>query len=194
MVNQKTAQRLRTTDERAGGGERLPARVDGSKHAAGQSRLRDATAPAGTAHAGCVSFIHDEFGVIARRERCEIPKRRAVAVHAEDAFDYDESRSRAGKSPAKFGFESVEIEMRENNTLALCEANAIDQAGMVRAVRKNGVFGTENGAQQSDIRRIPRSEIQRGFGANPPREIIFNCRPDLVVAGQQTRAGGRDAR
>jgi len=74
---------------------------------------------------------------------------------------------RTGKSPAKFGFECVEIEMRGNNTLALCEANAIDQAGMVRAVRKNGVFGTENGAQQSDIRRISRSEIQRGFGANP---------------------------
>src|SRR5882762_8263232 len=141
-----------------------------------------------------MSFIHDEFCIIARRERCEIPKRCAVAVHAENAFDYDESRYRTGKSPAQFGFESVEIEMRENNALALGEANAIDEAGMVRTVRKNGVFGSENGAQQSDIRRISRSEIQCGFGANPACEIIFNCRPDLVVAGQQTRAGGRDSR
>src|SRR3977135_1878562 len=104
-----------------------------------------------------MSFIHDEFCVIARRERREIPKPRAVAVHAENAFDNDESRSRTGKSPAKFSFEGVEIEMRENNALALGEANAIDQAGMVRAVRKNGVFGPQNGVQQSDICRIPRS-------------------------------------
>ena len=97
-------------------------------------------------------------------------------------------------TPAKFGFESVEIEMRENDAPAFCEAHAIDEAGMICAIRKNNVIGAKDGAQQSDICRISGSEIKR---ASAPTQRAKSCSshgPRFVVAGQQARSGGRDAR
>ena len=182
-VDQETAQRFRTADESAGGRECLAACVHRRKHAAGKPRLRNATAACRAAHSGCVGFVHDQFGVVACRKRCKFPKRRAVAIHAEDAFDHDESRPGTGMTPAKFGFESVQIEMRENDAPAFRKTHAINEAGMIGAVREDSVIGTEDGAQQSDIRRIAGSEIKRGLSANPSRKIMLKRGPGFVVAG-----------
>ena len=101
-VDQETAQWLRPADERARGSERFAAGVDRGKHAAGKPGLRDAAAAVRSADADGMGLINDEFRAMSRGKHGEIDERRAVAIHAENAFDHNESRPGSGMVAAKF--------------------------------------------------------------------------------------------
>ena len=97
-------------------------------------------------------------------------------------------------SPAKLRFQRIEIEMRKNDALGFRQTHAVDQAGMIGAVRENYIVRPQNCAQQTDIRRIAGSKIKRSLSADPSSEIIFDRSPSLIVSGQQARSRGRDSR
>ena len=84
-------------------------------------------------------------------------------------------------SPAKFRLQRIKIEMRKNNALGFCQAHAIDQAGVIGAVRKNHIVRAQDRAKQTDVRRIAGSKIKRSLSPNPPREIVFDGRPTFIV-------------
>ena len=75
----------------------LPQVCTVARHARGEPSLRHAAAAARAAHADRVRLIDDQFGAVAFGKRGKIGKRRAVAFHAENAFDHDHARSGNGQ-------------------------------------------------------------------------------------------------
>ena len=57
------------------------------------------------------------------------------------------------------------------------EAHAINQARMIELIGENNVGGLQNRAEQSDIRRVSGSEVQRRLGSGKVREFRFQVFP-----------------
>ena len=93
-----------------------------------------------SAHSNGVRFVNDQFGAVEIGERGQIGQRRAVALHAEKAFDHDHARPGQAFGAPQFIFQEIQIEMRKNDALAFGQANSVNEAGMVGAVRENNVL------------------------------------------------------
>ena len=88
IVHHEIAHDLRAADERAGGAERLSACVQ-REDVWPPLQPRAEPAAIRPENAGGVSLVDDEHALVAVGDGGEVLKRRAVAVHAVEAFDGD---------------------------------------------------------------------------------------------------------
>ncbi len=97
-IDQVVAQHLRPGDERSHRPQRLAAGMQGED--VGLSfEVRPEAAAHGPQHAGGVRLVDDEHALVPARDLGQIVERRAVAVHAVEAFHRDPRRAGAARRP-----------------------------------------------------------------------------------------------
>src|SRR5213593_3316943 len=135
-----------------------------------------------------MSFIHDERCVVSLAQPEQKVERRAVAFHAENALNNNESLAEsfaaAGIRMIQGVLEDIHIQVRNDDSAGMRESDSIDEAGMVRGIRKNHIAWSEKRAQQSDVRRISGRKIQRRVGADEFGKPGFEIFPALVISRQ----------
>ncbi len=132
-------------------------------------------------------LVHDDRRAAAFSDRAQFFKWRAVAIHAEDALGHHDRASTAGS--AERLLERTQILVPEHARRRFRQPDAVDEARVIPLVRENQIVRADEGLQQSDVRRITRSEQQRGLGARKRGEPCFDALEDLVVTTKETGPG-----
>ncbi len=184
-VDQEVGQLPRAADVGAVAAERLAQgpddQVDLARQAAGGHR---APAP-GPETAGGVGLIDHQPAAMAPRQGRQLPQRRDVPVHGEDAVGDDQCTParRAAHSP----FEVVGVTMPVDEGLGAGEAAAVDDAGVVELVGEDDLTAARQRGDRAGVGQVAGAEEQRGLRALELGQPSLQLRVDRHRAGDQAR-------
>ena len=82
-------------------------------------------------------------------------------------------------------FQVIDVQVREYRPSGVREPNTVDQTCVIRGVGKDDIVWLEYRTEQSDIRGIPRREVESGFGADKPGKCGFKLFPTFMISRQQ---------
>ena len=88
--------------------------------------------------------------------------------------------------------ECLHAAMRINDLLGPRQPNSINETCMIESVGENRVAGNQDRAEQTYVRSVSRTEIERRFATGKTRELHLQVFPIFGIAGRQPRTGRAD--
>src|SRR5207253_6581534 len=98
----------------------------------------------------------------------------------------NEPFSGTGRRQLQSAVKVIDVQMWEYHPSGVRQADTIHEARMIGGVGKNHIVRFEDRTEQSDIRGIPRREVQRSFGANKHRKCGLELFPAFMISGEQS--------
>ena len=128
--------------------------------------------------------------IVAARDLREIGKRRAVAIHAVEAFDRDPGPAFPARRPprADLVLERRRIVVRRLGEFRPARVHAVMGARMDERVVNHEIAALGQGREQGIVRGKAAAEIKRGFGAEKLRRLRLQRGMLGMVAAQQPGA------
>src|SRR5579875_2534019 len=120
-----------------------------SQYAAREPRFGNQSASLRAKHTRGVRFVYDYLCAVPGGERGDFAEWRSISFHTEKALDDDEFLAAHGHRAFKMVFQEIQVEVRKDHFASVRKADAVDEAGMVRAVRKYNIIGAKQRAEQA---------------------------------------------
>ena len=150
MVDEKVAQRARSGHKCTHRGQGFTARVNTREDALAPASPVRETFPVFAIDTSRMGLIDNQIRVESLTQPNQVGKWRTIAIHAEDAFHNNKFFTGTRLPPERI-FEKSEVEVRKDDLVRARQAYSIDEAGVIRCIRKHRILGFQDRAEQTDI-------------------------------------------
>ncbi len=113
---------------------------------------------------------------------------RYVALHREDAVDYDEHATAVALGALQRALELVHAVVPEGTHLRLGKQYAVEDRGVIGRVHDHGVLCVEQRSERADVCLVAGGEDDRVVGLHPFGELALELEVQWRGAVQQARA------
>ena len=151
-------------------------------------------APLRPEEAGGVAVVDHDQGVVLVGQRPDVLQLRDVAVHREGAVGGDDDvASAVGPGLLQLGLQIGHVRVGEAVALGLAQPNAVDDRGVVQAVRDDGVLGPEQRLEDAAVGVEGGGEQDGVLEAEIVGDGLFELLVDLERAADEAHRGGAGA-
>jgi hypothetical protein len=140
-----------------------------------------------------MGVVHHQAGPILLAQHHDLRKPREVAPHAVQAVDDDQLSLVLGNA-RQHVVQVFHIVVTETLGVAPGKARAVHDACMIVFVEQDDVAASHKGTDGSEIRLHAGGEYQRGFLANPLRQLMLQLLVQFQRPVEEARSGARGSK